>query len=430
MSIFSRRRAAPAPMPAPPPPAPVAQPAMPNPYLRNLPPSGAPKQQPGFLGGIQPGQMGPMQPPQLLQPGAQQAQLGIGPMQPPQLLQPGAQPSLIGMQGAQPSPYEINQQRQSLLNQLPAYQQLQSMKKVMEMQSQGNPLFRPSADQMSEINALQQQIANNPQMQALQKQGQAFQQQQPYMPQSMTMDMPQAQRPMLELPTQPGMQQTVGPGLTPQGNLFNPMQPMDDGTIMGRATNMMSRAGVFGNPQPIGPQKMAGGYDPIAAERDYYSRMAAQARQPASPQSPFTGNLQDLYAAVAQQQTGMQQPASPAANMMSNAGFGPQVSAAFGSNMQPQQPNSLGQQFGQAQNPFARPMQQQAFGQSSMPQGIGQSLQQSSGQTQQPSNIMSSKFGSAFGGGTQPQQQPQQPGMQQNNPMQNAGGQNRRSGLF
>jgi hypothetical protein len=167
-------------------------------------------------------------------------------------------------------------------------------------------------------------------------------------------------------PQQPGMQQTVGPGLTPQGNLFNPAQP---------------QPGFLGS---IQPGQMG---------QDLYGRPMQLPQQP------------------------MQQP--------------PQQ---FGQAQNPFAAGTLGQ------NPYARPMQQQTFGQAgmpqpmqtAMPQGIGQSLQQSSGQTQQqPSNIMGSKFGSAFGGGTQPQQQqPQQPGMQQNSPMQKASGSTGRTGLF
>jgi hypothetical protein len=214
----------------------------------------------------------------------------------------------------------------------------QSMKELMGIGSQ--PMQQPGflggaqpGQMATQLSPLQQQAA---QMEMRQRLAQQAAQQQAAMGMG---------------PQQPGMQQTVGPGLTPQGNLFNPAQP---------------QPGFLGS---IQPGQMG---------QDLYGRPMQLPQQP------------------------MQQP--------------PQQ---FGQAQNPFAAGTLGQ------NPYARPMQ------TAMPQGIGQSLQQSSGQTQQqPSNIMGSNFRSAFGGGTQPQQQPQQPGMQQNNPMQKASGSTGRTGLF
>lgn len=382
MSIFSRRRAAPAPMPAPPPPAPVAQPAMPNPYLRNLPPA-----QP------QQGRVGVPQP------------IGLQ-----QRLMQQAQPSLsdaiaLGKAGDQAGMQRMMQQIVGLppsgAPQQPGMQQRQF----------------PQPGQMGQMTDFQRAA-----MEMQKRQAQIASQMQP----------------------QPGMQQTVGPGLTPQGNL----QP---GFLGGIQPGQMAPLGGM----PAGQQPTMNPMEMQQAAQQYaqqYAQMQMQQRQfpqpgQMGPQSPMINpqaiaaypqnfgldqqaidaNPQGFqqYMQQMQQREQMmpgstmlgQQPGQMGPQPMQNAVFGGNLGAnilgakamAQQPGMQPQQPNSLGQQFGQAQNPFARPLQPQ------QPNSPGQ---QQTGPFAGPAKLQ--QLGTA----------PQQPGMQQNSPMQKAGGSTGRTGLF
>lgn len=370
MSIFSRRRAAPAPMPAPPPPAPVAQPAMPNPYLRNLPPA---------------------------QP--QQGRVGVPqPMDFQQRLMQQAQPSLsdaiaLGKAGDQAGMQRMMQQIVGLppsgAPQQPGMQQRQF----------------PQPGQMGQMTDFQRLA-----MEMQQRQAQIASQMQP----------------------QPGMQQTVGPGLTPQGNLQpgflggiqpgqmaplggmpagqqfagNPME-MQQAAQQYAAMQMQQRQ--FPQPGQMGPQPMVNPQSNDALKQQFLAQQGIYQPMPAY-QTPAQETQQKMMmeqmakqGAMPQQQMGPQQP-----------GLTPMPFPQPG--MQPQQPNSLGQQFGQAQNPFARPLQPQ------QPNSPGQ---QQTGPFAGPAKLQ--QLGTAP---QQPGMQPQQPGMQQNNPMQKAGGSTGRTGLF
>ena len=378
MSIFSRRRAAPAPMPAPPPPAPVAQPAMPNPYLRNLPPA---------------------------QP--QQGRVGVPqPMDFQQRLMQQAQPSLsdaiaLGKAGDQAGMQRMMQQIVGLppsgAPQQPGMQQRQF----------------PQPGQMGQMTDFQRLA-----MEMQQRQAQIASQMQP----------------------QPGMQQTVGPGLTPQGNLQpgflggiqpgqmaplggmpagqqfagNPME-MQQAAQQYAAMQMQQRQ--FPQPGQMGPQPMVNPQSNDALKQQFLAQQGIYQPMPAY-QTPAQETQQKMMmeqmakqGAMPQQQMGPQQP-----------GLTPMPFPQPG--MQPQQPNSLGQQFGQAQNPFARPLQPQ------QPNSPGQ---QQTGPFAGPAKLQQLGTAPQQPGMQQPQQpgmQPQQPGMQQNSPMQKAGGSTGRTGLF
>jgi len=101
----------------------------------------------------------------------------------------------------------LGQQRQQLLQGIPEYNQLMQLQQQLNGQSQGNPQFQPSQDQMATMQRLQQQIEQNPQMQAFQQQNMQLAQQynqlaQPYQQQIPAMDT-RYQQTMSNLQSQP-----------------------------------------------------------------------------------------------------------------------------------------------------------------------------------------------------------------------------------
>jgi len=155
----------------------------------------------------------------------------------------------------------------------------------------------------------------------------------------------------------PYMQQTIGPGLTPEGNLFNPMQQQ----------------------QPYMPQGM--------------TMDMPQTNQPMMqlPTQPPMG--------IQQQTFGQTMPTS---NMTTD--FGPQLLSALGKNTQ--QPMGMQQQaFGQTQPPMQlpqqQPMQQQPMGQ--FQQNNAQQMSNFQNQSQPAQNTQQNRggmFGRRFGGGS------------------------------
>lgn len=328
MSIFSRRRSAPAPMPAPPPPAPVAQPEMPNPYLRNLPP---PTQVALPVG--------------LDQQRVQQPQ----PMDLQQRLMQQAQPNLSGAMGQLRAGDNVaaqNTMRQIVgLPPLPASPQ-------MANPSLADAIALGKAGDQAGMQRMMQQIVGLPPAGAPQ-QGPTG------MPQ-LSQQQAAAQRAALGIPPDPG--------LTAYKLGMGPQQP----GILGGAYPGQLVAQQPGMQQPYMPQRMT---------------------------------------------MDMPQTNQPMIELPTQPGLTPMPFPQPG--MQPQQPNSLWQQFGQAQNPFARPMQPGIGSQMSQPAFAGPT----GTQPQQPGLMQQQPFGQAGA-------QPQQPGMQQNSPMQKAGGSTGRTGLF
>ena len=374
MSIFSRRRAAPAPMPAPPPPAPVAQPAMPNPYLRNLSPA---------------------------QP--QQGRVGVPqPMDFQQRLMQQAQPSLsdaiaLGKAGDQAGMQRMMQQ----IVGLPPSGAPQQPGMTPAQAALGKPGFlagqMPQGEQRASPfdDAARQQIS-----QALRDQVQATEQRGPFA------------GPMG--PQQPGFLGSIQPGqMAPLGGMPAGQQfagnPMEMQQAAQQYAQMQMQQRQFPQPGQMGPQRMVNPQSNDALKQQFLAQQGIYQPMPAY-QSPAQETQQKMMmaqmakqASMQQQQMGPQQP-----------GLTPMPFPQPG--MQPQQPNSLGQQFGQAQNPFARPLQPQ------QPNSPGQ---QQTGPFAGPAKLQ--QLGTAP---QQPGMQPQQPGMQQNSPMQKAGGSTGRAGLF
>jgi hypothetical protein len=147
-----------------------------------------------------------------------------------QMYQPQQQMRMQGEMAAQ----QFDQQRQGMLSQMPAFQQMQSI----QSQLQGRP---PNPQEISQLQMLDQQIQNNPKLKQFQQQSnqkmQPFNQQQQQF--SLAMDQPQQQM------------------YQPQQQMYQPQQQMYQPSYGGGYDDFGSGARMQSSYQQPAPQPMA-----------------------------------------------------------------------------------------------------------------------------------------------------------------------------